>query len=90
MNRFLIWEVDLNYSFKRYSFTTYFASDAVLSVGNIDVKKTESSPKEAYVLAGETGNGENKKRYNLMSGNNKCHKEIKQSVGIGVSPVVWG
>lgn len=37
-------------------------------------KKTESYPEEASVL---TGSIENEKRYNLMSGNNKCHKEIK-------------
>lgn len=44
--------MDLNYSFKRYSFTTYFASDAVLSMGDIDVKKTESSPKELMFWQG--------------------------------------
>lgn len=47
MNRFLIQEMDLNYSFKRYSLTTCFVLDAVLGIGNIDVKKTESGPEQA-------------------------------------------
>jgi len=65
--------VDFNYSFKRYSFTSYFVSEVVL--------RKQSCPKEASVL---TGSIENEKRYNLMSGNNKCHKEIKWNVGVGV------
>lgn len=41
-------------------------------------KKTESYPEEGSVL---TGSIENEKGYNLMSGNNKCHKEIKVECG---------
>lgn len=63
MNRFLIQEMDLNYSFKRYSLTTCFVLDAVLGIGNIDVKKTESCPEQASVfLAGETDSDEKKKK----------------------------
>ena len=42
------------------------------------VLRKQSYPEEASVL---TGSIENEKRYNLMSGNNKYHKEIKVECG---------
>lgn len=49
--------VDLSYSVDRNSLITYLVLDAVLGIGNIQVKKTVPVLRK-LVSAGETGNNE--------------------------------